>query len=427
MNPSSPVGATATAARREALLTHERDGASRARPHSPGDGPDGPGSWRASHLARGHERPKEPTFSLPDEAGRDDEPSRDEGPGGEAWLGALPAPHERALAGSFGVGPGDESPGDESGSESADQGRSGRWGEGASSPRGHHGALRSPGGGSVAGLPTEALLEAAGAEASEPADATALEAAKQRLFGAAMAEADNAALPQAGAQIAMAAALEGEADAALSARLGARAGDGEGEGEAADLEAMKGALGELLELGDEATLQLRPTERILAPSTAQTLSPLSQGAKGLASEVADAVSRLVADAQDDAQGLLRFRTESGQTFFAQTRVDPHGQQALELRLASEDPGLRALLLERLSELRSALSRIGFADAQVSVERDAMGRDPSRHQPADPESQGGDASSSSSPEAELLAVPTRRGPTFIADPGTATRGRLHIIA
>ncbi len=164
-------------------------------------------------------------------------------------------------------------------------------------------------------------------------------------------------------------------------------------------------------------LDLRPTERVFGPSGANGLAglnlPQSQAPQGVASEVADAVSRLVVDARDDAQGVLRFRTETGQTFYAQTRVDPTGQQQVELRLTSDDPGVRALLLERLSDLRSALSRVGFADAQVSVERDFSGQDPRR-----------EAERTEEPN-ELQPV-RRRSPFTQNTDGPAAPGRLHLI-
>lgn len=164
-------------------------------------------------------------------------------------------------------------------------------------------------------------------------------------------------------------------------------------------------------------LDLRPTERVFGPSGANGLAglnlPQNQAPQGVATEVADAVSRLMVDARDDAQGVLRFRTETGQTFFAQTRVDPNGQQQVELRLMSDDPGIRALLLERLSDLRSALSRVGFADAQVSVERDFSGQDPrSEAEPTE--------------EPNELQPVRRRSPFSQNTEGPAAPGRLHLI-
>ena len=191
----------------------------------------------------------------------------------------------------------------------------------------------------------------------------------------------------------------------------------DGEAGLSTLEAE--ALGTEKPEGDLALdgLDLRPTERVFGPTSSNSLAlnlPQSQVSLGVATEVANAVSRLMIDARDDAQGVLRFRTESGQTFFAQTRIDPTGQHQVELRLMSDDPNVRALLLERLSDLRSALSRVGFADAQVSVERDFSGHDP-RREPEPTEE-----------PLEPIQTSRRRSPFTQNAEGPAAPGRLHLI-
>lgn len=171
----------------------------------------------------------------------------------------------------------------------------------------------------------------------------------------------------------------------------------------------------LLEAGLDG-LGLKLTDRVLGLNSNSALSPgATQPPADLSGEVADAVQRLLADAADESS-LLRFRTESGQTFLAQARLEPG--QPMELRLLSDDPGVRQMLAERLNDLRSALGRIGFGDAEVQVDRDPSHHGEHSRHPEDRDS------STSSPD-EL--APRARRPAYGA-PETAQSGagRLHLI-
>lgn len=171
----------------------------------------------------------------------------------------------------------------------------------------------------------------------------------------------------------------------------------------------------LLEAGlDELGLKL--SDRVLGVAQNNSLSPtVTQTTADLSGEVADAVQRLLADAADESS-LLRFRTESGQTFLAQARLEPG--QPMELRLLSDDPGIRAMLAERLSDLRSALGRVGFGDAEVQVDRDPTQHGEHSRHPDDRES--------STASLDESAPRPRRSVYGAPDNPQRAAGRLHLI-
>lgn len=171
----------------------------------------------------------------------------------------------------------------------------------------------------------------------------------------------------------------------------------------------------LLEAGLDG-LGLKLTDRVLGVGANNPLSPsATQSVADLSGEVADAVQRLLADAADESS-LLRFRTESGQTFLAQARLEPG--QPMELRLLSDDPGIRAMLAERLNDLRSALGRVGFGNAEVQVDRD-----PTQHGEHSRHQNDRDSSTASLDE----SAPRPRRPAYGAqDDSQRAAGRLHLI-
>lgn len=197
---------------------------------------------------------------------------------------------------------------------------------------------------------------------------------------------------------------------ALQAIQQARSGESEGK----DVPVDGIELGELSRpsaLGSFDDLGLNITEKVLGVGQSQAQTSTHNQRADFSGEVADAVQKLLADAADD-NAMLRFRTEGGQTFIAQARLDP--TQGIELRLLSEDPAIRAMLEQRLGDLRSALHRVGFGDAQVQVDRDPTqhgGRDPHRTEPED--------------ESAHLSPRARRQNHFVEESGHAA-GRLHLI-
>jgi hypothetical protein len=100
-----------------------------------------------------------------------------------------------------------------------------------------------------------------------------------------------------------------------------------------------------------------------------------QSSRPIGEQLTDAVQKLLAEQAGDSD-VVRFRTDDGHTFGATLR---HDGARMELRLTAEDPATRALLGDRLPEVRSALERAGLS-AQVSVDRDGR----SRHRPPDDE-------------------------------------------
>lgn len=171
----------------------------------------------------------------------------------------------------------------------------------------------------------------------------------------------------------------------------------------------------LLEAGLDG-LGLKLSDRVLGVGANTSLSSgATQTPADLSGEVADAVQRLLADAADESS-LLRFRTESGQTFLAQARLEPG--QPMELRLLSDDPGIRAMLAERLHDLRSALGRVGFGDAEVQVDRD-----PTQH---GEHSRHPDDRDPSTPSLDDSAPRPRRPAYGAPDHAQSAAGRLHLI-
>lgn len=171
----------------------------------------------------------------------------------------------------------------------------------------------------------------------------------------------------------------------------------------------------LLEAGlDELGLKLG--DRVLGVGTSPSLSAgAGQVPTDLSGEVADAVQRLLAEAAEESS-LLRFRTESGQTFLAQARLEPG--QPMELRLLSDDPGIRAMLAERLNDLRTALGRVGFGDAAVQVDRDPSHQGEHSRHPEDREA--------GAAPPEDLAPRTRRAAYGAPETAQHGTGRLHLI-